>query len=379
MKNKKMLFISSFNPEIVQTNGVAKKLRLEIETFKKFGYIVDYSVINTEGVYLVENDEFNKLDEWKGTYHKTFIALYNKLRVMTFKWDILYVRYEHISLPMLIFFSTFKQQTKGIIIGELPTYIKKPYSSDSLKTKIFFYGKFFLNLVVPKKIDYMVTFSDDKKIFGIPTIPIENFADVVNLTIKSGNFLDRKRVNLLVLAQLSIAHGVDLVIKGLYNYLSQDETEFDVRLNIVGDGPILEELKILSKNLKLDNFIKFYGTLGGDKLDEIFDQSDIGIGAIAIFRKNSIKLSELKIREFAARGLPFIYNALEPQIEGAFFAHKIDFKDQPLNINEVLEFYKRLLKEENFKEKIREFAMKEFTADKQLLSVDEKITSYFKG
>lgn len=377
IEQKRILFISSFNPDVLSFHGVSKKLYSEIETFKKFGYTVDYTSINNKGVFLQKDSQKEKIAKWEGTYYKTFVSLYKKLSRYDLKrWDIIYIRYEHISFSMLNFLKLYKKNKDGLVIGELPTYNKKPYSSDSFKVKIAFYLKRFLNIVLPKKIDYLVTFSDDNKIFGIPTIKIENFVDINRIPVKKQNIKSDNSIYLLVLAQLSEAHGVDLVIHGLANYLKQGNDR-KIYVNIVGDGPILGKLKALTNELNLLEYVKFYGYLGGEELDHIFNMCDIGIGALAIFRKKSSKLSELKIREFTARGLPFIYNAYEPQLEGQFFAYKIPFKEEPLNMKYVIDFYDKLQKEPNIRERMRDFALSEFSSEIQLMKIKTVIDEYF--
>ena len=149
MINKKLFFISSFNPQISETNGVAKKLLLEIETFKSFGFEVDYTEISIEGVFINSDGERTFLVPWKGNYHRTFSSFYKKLSQLNLDYDIVYFRYEHISFQMLSFFRFFKRDSNKLIIGELPTYMKKPYSNSSLKEKIAFYIKRLMDDFLP--------------------------------------------------------------------------------------------------------------------------------------------------------------------------------------------------------------------------------------
>src|SRR5690554_4538684 len=105
MSKLKLLFISSFNSDIIQVNGVAKKLHLEIQTFRDFGYSVDFIEINNDGCYLHKhNNEIIYLCSYENGYHNTFISLYKSLKKMPLFYNIVYFRYEHISLSMLSFF-----------------------------------------------------------------------------------------------------------------------------------------------------------------------------------------------------------------------------------------------------------------------------------
>lgn len=363
-----MLFISSYQPETIKTNGVSKKLKYEIDTFKRFGIDVDFIEFINGNVYINSNGYRIFFIRMSSNYHKTFVSLYRKLKSDDRKYDIIYFRYEHISFSMISFFWQIKKKYKTLIIGELPTYMKKPYIELSLRGKFGFYLKKIMNEIIPKNLDYIVTFSDHSKIYNTKAINIENFVDVESIRLKRNFIKDKKECHLLVLAQLTPAHGVDLVIKGLNIYYSLHQ-KVKCYLHVVGNGNILEDLKQLTNKYSLEEYVTFYGALGGEELDSIVDRCDIGIGALAIFRKGSYKLSELKIREYTARGLPFVYNAYEPQIEGEFFCKKLPFKNEPINIKSIITFFLNFNYSEESLQKMRIFAKKEFTAEIQLAKV----------
>lgn len=377
MNKRKLLFISSFNSDIIQINGVAKKLYLEIKTFRDFGYSVDFIEIKNEGCYLHrENNDMTYLCPFLNGYHNTFSLLYRVLKKTELCYNIIYFRYEHISLSMLNFFREMKKKNNTLIIGELPTYMGQPYKSSSIKIKITFYVKRFLDNYLPKKIDYLVTFSNHDKLFRIKTIKIENFIDLESTKVRNLNSKKRNTCNILTVAQLTPAHGVDLVIKGLYNYY-KSTPQTRCYFHIVGNGDILYGLKDQVEKLGMKEYVIFHGALGGEELDEVFDKCDIGIGALAIFRKKSFKLSELKVREYTARALPFVYNTYEPQLENKFFCKKIAFKEKPVDIQEIVEFYNSFEYSEYNSKKMRRFAKENFTASYQLGKINNIIKNYF--
>jgi glycosyltransferase involved in cell wall biosynthesis len=377
MNRQKLLFISSFNSDILQINGVAKKLYLEIKTFRDFGYSVDFIEIKNEGCYLhQENNLITYLCPFENGYHNTFILLYKILKSESLYYDVIYFRYEHISFSMLRFFRKMKNKNNTLIIGELPTYMKRPYKNSSLKIKIAFYVKKILNNYLPKQIDYIVTFSDHDKLFRTKTIKIENFIDIELIKKRKLKIKKQNTCNILTVAQLTPAHGIDLVIEGLYNYYKCSRLT-KCYFHIVGNGNILQDLKNLVEKLGQQEHVIFYGALGGEALDAVFDKCDIGIGALAIFRKKSFKLSELKIREYTARALPFVYNSYEPQLNNEFFCKKIAFKNSPVDINEIVDFYNNFEYNENTSKQMREFAEENFTADVQLGKINNIIKDHF--
>ncbi|MHA3058117.1 glycosyltransferase [Acinetobacter sp. ANC 5584] len=370
---QKMLFISGFSPDNVEYDGVAKKVTLQIKTFKEFGYDVDFTFQGVDGYYLYKKGSAIKsisLDRSFQNMMKNFYAYANKNIDLFNEYDVIYIRYDHINIEMLKFLKKVKFY-RSIIITELPTYTNKWYPNASIEEIVKFIAKRLFNEFLSMPIDYMLTFSEHKKIFGYQTINIENFVDWESLKLRKP--VKNNTIDLLALAHLTPAHGYDKVIRGMAEYYSNKNTKNleNIKLHIVGDGYIRDDLEKLVDVLNLEKHVEFYGLLGGSELDDIFNICDIGIGALAVYRKGSKKLSELKIREYAARGLPFIYNADEPQLLDVDFAKKIPFDESVLNIDEIINFYNQI-KNKNINE-IREFAILNFDSRSQLMPVHEAI------
>src|SRR5690606_16923866 len=372
---RKLLFISGYRVDNLSTNGVGKKIHLEINTFKNLGFEVDNLELDSGKVYLKINDKRYFLVDEQPTFYKTMDVVYKRMLIenrIKNEYEMVYVRYEHFSFSMIKFFKALKKSNPQIkIVGELPTYMKRPNPGASFKTKISFKIKRLLNNTTKKYIDYLATFSNHDRLFNMPTIKIENFVNITKVNIRTP--IGNDTVDLLALAQITPAHGFDRVIKGLNEYYKQDKIHQKVFLHVVGDGLTKSSLENLVNEYELNQHVKFYGALGGEKLDTIFNISDIGIGSLAFFRKGTTKGSELKIREYTARGLPFIYSAEEPQIDGQNFAKKVSFDESPLDINEVLAFYNEIKSNTNLINEMRDFAEKEFTCESQMKKIIQTI------
>src|SRR5690606_15674907 len=161
--------ISGYRVDLLEKNGVAKKISLEIETFNKMGFQVDFLEFHSEEIFL--NIEGSR--KFIGTEHNSFYKsmdytykyLLKNIHALK-QYDMIYLRYEHFSFSMIHFFKNMKRINPMIkIVGELPTYMKKANQGSSLKTKILFKIKRFLNNNTQKHIDYLATFSDDEKLF----------------------------------------------------------------------------------------------------------------------------------------------------------------------------------------------------------------------
>ena len=107
---------------------------------------------------------------------------------------------------------------------------------------------------------------------------------------------------------------------------------------------------------KLNN-VKFWGFLADKPLDDIFDKCHLAIGSLAIHKKGLTTTSELKLREYAARGIPFIHSALDPDFPTEFLYHlKVSEGDTPINIDELIEYALRINEDPSHPKKMRLYA-----------------------
>lgn len=367
----KVFFIGGFFSEILKTNGVAKKIDLEIRTLKSFGFQVDYTEFSDGKIFVNQNGLKLFVCRQKATFHQSMISLFERLRSGDFSfllsYDLFYYRYEHISLALTSYFKNAKRKNINLkILAELPTYMKKWSPGIGIEGKVKFVVKRMMDQFLPKHFDYIVTFSDHDFLFRTPTIKIENFVDVEQIPLRKP-VID-ETVDLLALAQLTPSHGFDRVIEGLRQYYEGGGNR-KVKLHIVGDGDVRKHLQQLVVNYNLTNKVEFYGNVGGAALSRIFDKVDLGIGSLAFFRKGTLKGSELKVREYTARGLPFIYSAEEPQLFMQTFCKKVAFDESHIDIKDLIMFYDNCSSDFTLKYRMRKFAEQEFTCKKQFSKI----------
>ncbi len=66
----------------------------------------------------------------------------------------------------------------------------------------------------------------------------------------------------------------------------------------------------------------------------------MGIGSLARHRSGIINLKSLKNREYAARGIPFVYSEIDDDFETMPYIKKVEMSDSALEINDIINFYK---------------------------------------
>ena len=161
-----------------------------------------------------------------------------------------------------------------------------------------------------------------------------------------------REYNLTCVALVSPWHGLDRLLKGLKNYTGNDIINF----HIVGAGSEIQNLKDMTESLGLKN-VFFHGFLGGSKLDDILDKTDLAISTLAIHRTKILYQSVLKSREYCARGIPFIYGGIDDDFPDDFpFALKLESCEEPIDMNSVIDFLRNVTTIPDYNTKMRQYA-----------------------
>jgi len=291
-----------------------------------------------------------------------------------YQFDFYYIRrIIPVTPAMLKALKKLKQNDK-IIFYEIPTFpwkeeAKKSFNKISYCMDVLSYGKLL------KLVDYIPAIYDDnttlKDIEKNKFIKINNGISTENIKLKKmknkSNFL-----YFISIAHIAFWHGYDRIIKGLYEYY-KNNPEKEVYYHCVGEGPELTNLKELTKELNLEKYVIFHGTKTGEELDEVVDISDIAFSSLGLHRIGAG--SPLKAREYCARGIPFVISYDDWDFPESFpFVYRIPKDDSPVDINEVIEWYEKLLKEHpNYSLEMRKYAEDNLSWDAKMKPVIEKI------
>ena len=76
----------------------------------------------------------------------------------------------------------------------------------------------------------------------------------------------------------------------------------------------------------------------GEKLDEIFNQCCFSIGSLARHRSGITVIKTLKNREYATRGIPFIYSEQDDDFDNQPYVLKSEPNESPIDIQSILDF-----------------------------------------
>jgi hypothetical protein len=178
------------------------------------------------------------------------------------------------------------------------------------------------------------------------SVTITNGIIVDDYKLRMEPFFDGKELNLLMLVGGSTRvdwHGIDLIIDSIRKY----EGEVRVSFHLAGDNQILTDYN--------ENFVIKHGYCSQKEIDRLCDECHLALGTFAFLRKGLNEASTLKMREYAARGLPVVYGHDDPDYEGLTkigmalkmkamaipemseiikFAHRICNQQVPVNIRD---------------------------------------------
>jgi glycosyltransferase involved in cell wall biosynthesis len=341
---KKILFIifHGFDPN----NGISKKISYQVNALKQCGMEVHLCYMDENGTKKRIIDENIIADYGSGLLSKIlkridFSAISRYVKVNHI--DLVYIRSNHNANPFTI--KMVKQMKKygAKVVMEIPTY---PYDSEyeaQGMIKQIFQDKLFRNNLA-KQLDAIVTFSDYSQIFGQRTIRISNGIDFDSVKMKTAINDTSKELNLIGVAEIHEWHGFDRLVKGLADYYSKQQN-YIVRFHVVGyffSTEIENEFKNIISDNHMEDYVILYGKKHGEELDQIFDKCDFGVGSLGRHRVGIDKIKTLKNREYAARGIPFIYSETDSDFDTKPYVVKAPADETAIDINSIVEFYKNI-------------------------------------
>lgn len=351
-------------------NGVNKKIINQIDTMNHVGLkVFPYQMKKGEGKAL-----------YKLLYRLPFSNI-------SPKWEYSYIfeEVEFIYLRRPLFLSIWtisllrkirRKNPKVKILYEIPTY---PYDKEITKNKknIPIYIKDVFNRRLLKKyIDRICILTNEKQIFGIPTIKIWNGYDFDKVKQRVPS-IDEGVVNIAIVAQFDSWHGYERLISGLRSYYANGGKR-NIKLHFAGDGPEKRHYEELSKENGIEEHVIFYGMLPYNRLMELYNNCDIGASSFGMYKINIDYGCTLKTREYLAKGLPIISGCRLDinDIEGLNeFVLNFPNNSSEVDFNKIVKFYDFLYRGKDKEDitrminKIRQLAELNLNMEKALVNV----------
>ena len=229
-------------------------------------------------------------------------------------------------------------------VTEIPTY---PYDQEfkgyPLKYKIPLYIDMMFRRALAAKMEAIVTFSNKGSIFGQRTICISNGIDLDSIPLH--NPKQQQDIHLIAVAEIHYWHGFDRLVAGLGEYYKSNPNGRKVYFHVVGweddrgttsNGYLTVEQ--MAKKYGIEKYIINHGKLFGDKLDEVFNQCVFGIVSLGRHRSGITEIKTLKNREYAARGISFIYSENDSDFDDKPYIIKAPADESPINVGEIIDY-----------------------------------------
>lgn len=261
----------------------------------------------------------------------------------------------------------------GKLIVEHPTYpLEKGRVTSLLRKPVFWYTDRVFARLEPM-IDLYTLIGDPcgETLHGIPAMNIVNGVNVDSLPLHTPR-PEGEEICLLALASMSYWQGYDRLIHALAAYRGPER----IRILMVGgegDGS-LAAWKKLAEELGVADRVSFLGEMFGEKLNEVVQQCDIGIGGLGLHRIGQYRSTTLKLREYMARGLPFVYAVEDPSIpEDNGFCLLLPNDDSPLSMDQLAAFALESRRDETLPARMRAYAKTHMSWEGVLRAVLTKV------
>lgn len=327
-------------------NGISKKILYQVDALKACGNDVHLCYMNEDGSKKRMVDDTIIADYGNGRISKIkkridFSSVENYC--IDNSIEFLYIRSNNNANPFIIRMIRKIKSTGTRVVMEIPTY---PYDTEYVSQglgKQIYVDRLFRRLQAAQ-LDAIVTFSNHDTIYGQRTIKISNGIDFDKIRIKTSVHDTTKSLNLIGVAEIHQWHGFDRLVKGLADYYSL-QREYKVYFHLVGyffSRREENEFRQYVNENGLASYVIIHGKKHEEELDAVFDLCDFGVGSLGRHRVGIKNIKTLKNREYAARGIPFIYSEDDNDFDKMPYVLKAPADETPIDICSIIYFYQHL-------------------------------------
>jgi len=354
---RKLLYMAAVN-ENSKSVGVWNKIKMQINYLKSQNIQVDFCYVNQKNNLL---SKIRTRVPYTGFY--SWIVDRDKVN----NTDCVYIRYAGCDYQLIESLKTMKKINSSLkILVEIPTY---PYDQElklTFSNAVWILKDRLNRRKLHKYVDYIITYSNDKCIFNIPTMQLSNAVNSSVISAKNIALSDSS-IHVIAVARFEFWHGYDRFLKGLYKYYkSAEDNKVNIQLHFVGESTELETYKSLVDDYHLRDHVFFCGTKVGKEIDEVYDQCEIGLDAMGRHRSGVYYNSTIKGKEYGAKGLPIVSGVkteLDADHEYRYYM-RVPADESPINIQAVINFYHQIYNTDESKKtiisNIRDYTRRKF-------------------
>ncbi|QHE53728.1 glycosyltransferase [Pontibacillus sp. HMF3514] len=364
------------------TDGIAKKIISQAKGFSKLGgkcsllccednNIVHLEFVNGEVTKKTIKSKVNNMDS---SSRERVMSIHELIRVayklIENKRMNIYIRH---MIPTSEFIGFLRHAKKmGHKVGyEIPTY---PYFYEQFnvahnKGKAVF--KILNDMIfwpfIYRYVDKIFTIVSNSKVkvfrkMHLITngVELEEEFKYIKRTINDSSF------NMIGVGTIWPYHGYERVIAAIEECGGRLKNGLKVRFHIVGESKELSRLKEICENKHLMNHVIFHGKKFGSELNVIYEDSHIGVGTLALKKRNADIDTAIKNIEYFSKALPVISSGKIFNVSLDSGLVYISKDNSNLDLNDVFKFYQSFdsnVTKNIFSEIISTFTWDSITAD----------------
>lgn len=324
------LFVA--NLQLKSTEGIYKKVCSQADAIGDIVGNCDL-VMRFGSNAVVKKYGANVVEEKKEKFYKYVMKILDNDEI-----KLVYIRHMIPDFRLIKILSKAKKKSIKIYY-EIPTY---PYFGEQFKAAKKKYKamvKISLDIIfwpwIYCLIDKLVVIrSNTKKHHFSKMVEITNGVktdDIVSKTYPTDSNNDK--FSMITVGTLYPYHGYDRVLHGLADCNESVDGKV-VEFHVVGQSDTIDELHKLSDELNLKHVV-FHGVKTTEELNKMYEEFDVGLGGLALHRRNADIDTTLKVIEYYCRGVPVVTSGLCPSTVVRPFTICVEDSENPLNIEYI--------------------------------------------
>jgi glycosyltransferase involved in cell wall biosynthesis len=301
------------------------------------------------------------------------------------KEDVLIIRSDHFSMLLMAPVLLVKRLTGRLIILDVANPVRAAYRETWARKEPLPKRLFMLSVLV---LSYPIAFWPAHRIQQYGTegrlaslgvrqkiVLVGNAANIE--AVHHRDYLPAYDGSSLVFGMaghIAYFHGVDRFLQSMAHYKNVGG-DCDIRLRVVGGGFEIDALKTLVADLELEGSVEFNDPVPLSALEGFFDTVHVGLCNLAQCRKGIFLNSDLKSRDMAARGLPFILAIEDPDFRGTQLGaiFNVPNDESLIDLEGIKDWYATM--DETKTRQLRTFAIEKLSFDAKV----EEILKFSEG
>lgn len=354
---KKILYIALAEFEN-PADGVAKKIHGQMQGMEELGYEVCCASYGEDGVYLFSEGNKQLLAKKNKEPLRFLLMDAVKKHLLENQYDMCYIRFAYVDFHLKSLLKLLKKKETTVYL-EIASYpLEAP--GGMMNKALYFLNSFMVRDMEKYLHKILYVGNQVEKIWKVRAEAIPNGCSVGEYKLKALAG-ESQEINLIVVATMLPHHGFERLLLGLGEYYMSGTHERKIRLHMVGEGVENAYYQQICREKQIEDYVTFWGRKSGEELDRLFDISHIAVASLGMYKGGFKQASLLKVKEYLARGIPFIYACEEIDLDKELpYACKLKNDASVIEIEKIIAFYDNI-KGKDFRSEMREYVREKYS------------------